>query len=344
MIYIIKSFSFIELIQLSFLFQKIVQEGKELTVFCHDNDFSLVEYIYINIKGLYIKPISELNTIAKDNQTDNGNFFVTMNDTTSDISGKQALFIQHMGIGDMINLEGATNYLSETVDEIYVTCHSMYKHIAKELYSRNNKVRLLLINTPGDICYRGETRPGNEIMWTPTFRMLHQYFQKTHICGIFTPNTTIWQKDSFEKYNLPVHFYIDLGIDPSVRFTHHTIKSNEKSKELYKGLEGIDYTFVHQMASSSKLDLVNWDIQTRFTIDPDENLYKIGDPYYELAQTFVKQGIFSYIDIIQNASELYMIDSCFCCISVFIRPLSATKKHCYIRDTKKELIGWFDQC
>lgn len=330
-------FSFLDLIQLSFLFQKLVTEHGELTIFCYDKDYFLTQSLFVNVNGLTLKPFSQYNEVAKD-----ATVLPIQPYESPCPTGKQALFIQHMGIGDMINLHGAVNYFSESVDEIYVTSHDMYKHIAKELYATNPKVRILMTKVADDVCYSGRTRPGHDIQWTPVFRMLDNYFQIKHISGLYIPNTIIWKND-WVNYPLPKCFYVDLGIDPNVKYTHNTIKSNEKSKALYKHVEGQDYIFVHQISSSTKLDLVNWDIQTRLTIDPDENLYKPGDPFYEVAQKFVKQGIFSYIDTIQHASELYTIDSCYCCLALYIRPLAAKKKGCYIRGNREEMVGWFDQ-
>jgi hypothetical protein len=330
-------FSFLDLIQLSFYFQKLLTEHDELTIFCYDTDYFLTQSLFVNVKGLTLKPYSEFKSVEGTAEK------LNVQPYAQDYpKGKQALFLQHMGIGDMINMQGAVNYCSENIDEIYVTSHDIYKHVAKELYATNPKVRILITKTPDDICYSGRTSPGHEIQWTPKFRILNDYFEIKHISGLFTPNCIIWKND-WVNYPLPKCFYVDLGIDPNIKFTHNTIRSNEKSKALYKHIEGRDYIFVHQISSNTKLDLVKWDIHQRLTIDPDENLYKPGDAFYEVAQHFVKQGIFSYIDTIQHASELYTIDSSYCCLGLYIRPLAATKKACYIRGNREEMVGWFDQ-
>jgi len=97
----------------------------------------------------------------------------------------------------------------------------------------------------------------------------------------------------------------------------------------------------NKTSSTKEINLVKWDIYSILTIDPDRNLYKPGDPFYDLANQFVKQNIFDYYDVIKNASELYTVDSSFSCLGLYCKPLKAIKSGCYVRATLEECKGWF---
>ena len=184
MVFIPTCFTCVELIQLSPLLHTLLTTHKTIIVFCSDDDYFVSQYLFVYTKGIVLKPYSELHKMTSEDE-----FFHINIEDAKKINCTQGLFIGHMGIGDMINLQGAVNYLSLTLDEIFVTCHDSLKHIAVELYESNPKVRLLVTKVAEDICYEGRTLPGNEIQWTPTFRKLIQYFKIQHICGVFLPNS-----------------------------------------------------------------------------------------------------------------------------------------------------------
>jgi hypothetical protein len=140
----------------------------------------------------------------------------------------------------------------------------------------------------------------------------------------------------------PYLFYVDLNIPESVKYTYQKIPQTEASKELYNLVKDIPYIFVHQKCSVSSLPLVRWNIDEIFTIDPDTNLYHPSSPFYPLAQKFVGKNIFDYTLVIQNALQVHMIDSSFSCLGLYCKPMKATVKHCYMRNSFKEIVGWFD--
>lgn len=55
----------------------------------------------------------------------------------------------------------------------------------------------------------------------------------------------------------------------------------------------------------------------------NENVYNENQTYFEIANKFVNIPIQNYIDIIKNACEIFVIDSCFSCI---VHPLSVLNK------------------
>jgi hypothetical protein len=328
-------FDVIDLIQLSPLINKMSQDYKTVTVYCKQSDFFIANAIYFHYPNVILKPESEKF------QSSDTPLLQFNKDHPLLPKAKQAFYLGHKGIGDMINLQGAVNYLSESVDELFVVCHSFYVDVAKDLYRDNPKVRLLQVKLTTEVCRNGQTMPGEIVQWTPTFQKIMTYFESTHICGIYLPTTVIWKKD-WVAHPIPDCFYDDLGLDRKIKTTHNTLQSTSQTRRLYEPLEGKTYIFVHQTSSNTYVSLVKWNIQEVLTIDPDTNLYKPGDPFYELANRFLKQNIFDYYDVIKNASEIYTVDSSYSCLALYCKPLKATKKGCYIRSSRKEIIGWYD--
>jgi hypothetical protein len=328
-------YDIIDLIQISPLLHKMSQDYASITLFCKESDYFLAHAIYFQYPNIILKPESD-----KSNLSDTS-LLKFNKDHPLLPKVKQAFYLGHKGIGDMINLQGAVNYLSESVDELFVVCHSFYLDVSMKLYKDNKKVRLLQVKLTTDVCRNGRTLPSETIQWTPTFQKIMAYFEQIHICGLYLPTCVIWKND-WKTYPIPDCFYVDLGIDPKIKTTHNTLQSTPTSYALFKALEGMTYIFVHQTSSNTHIPLVKWDIQEILTIDPDTNLYKPGDSFYELANRFIKQNIFDYYDVIQNASEIYTVDSSYSCLGLYCKPLKAKKTGCYVRATLEKLEGWYD--
>jgi hypothetical protein len=329
-------FNLLELIILSPCINNLSTQHDSITIFCIEGDFALANAIYFQYPNVRLKPES-----AKSNEIANVSRFKLDIENPDLPKVKQGFYLGHKGIGDMINLQGAVNYLSEPLDELFVVCHSFYVDVAKDLYKENKKIRLIQVNLTTEVCRNGRTLPNESIQWTPTFHKLITYFETVYLCGLYIPTSVIW-RNQWDKYPIPDCFYDDLGIDRKIKNTHNTIKSTARSNTLYEMIKDIPYIFVHQTSSNKQINLVKWDIQSILTIDPDTNLYKQGDPFYELANKFVKHNIFDYYDLMKNASELYTVDSSYSCLGLYCKPLKAKKSGCYVRATLEECKGWFD--
>jgi hypothetical protein len=242
----------------------------------------------------------------------------------------------------MINLNGAINFLSEGVDEIYVICYKSKKDIALQLYDSNLKIRPLIVESEESISPGGQIPPKDLVYVTPLFHFFFTYFKIIHASGLMNPNSIIWKQDWLTIPPPPWLFYEDLNLPHDIKYKYQILPKTKNAVKLQNLLVGHTYIFVHQKCSVSEFNLVDWNIQTILTINPDVNLYKKGDAFYNIAQEFIGQNIFDFIPIIQNAKELHMIDSSFSCLALYCKPLKAEKKHCYRRGSKEELIGWYD--
>jgi hypothetical protein len=134
-----------------------------------------------------------------------------------------------------------------------------------------------------------------------------------------------------------------MGLDPKIRFSHVHIPDSLESNKLYSLVSERPYIFIQQASSGPRMELITWDKNKILTLDPNENVYNKDESFYSLAENFVNKPFFHYVKVIQNASELHLINSSFACLSLYIKPLKASIKKCYDRETQKEDNGFFDK-
>ena len=105
------------------------------------------------------------------------------------------------------------------------------------------------------------------------------------------------------------------------------IKTTESSR-LYKGIQEKQIIFIHTQASNKTIDLSKIvenfiNKENYIIICPNKNVYNNEHINYALADTYVMLKVAHYIDLILNAEELHVIDSCF---SAMIYPLLLSEK------------------
>ncbi len=66
-------------------------------------------------------------------------------------------------------------------------------------------------------------------------------------------------------------------------------------------------------------------------INPNQNHYPVGHPYYSLCESLLNLPIMDYIDIIRNAEEVYVVDSAFFCLAMYLDLSKVKKKAFYAR-------------
>jgi hypothetical protein len=239
---------------------------------------------------------------------------------------KPALFICHLGLGDQIDMIGAVRYLSQFHTEIHLASAKNTFDTLTEFYSDNPKIIVESI----------EEEPFKSIWKDLIF--YNQYIPTNVV--IYRSGGYKYESNSrMFDYDIPKCFYKDLDLDLSIEHLYFRIPENTNSKELYEKVKDIEYIFTQQKSSDNFVSLVSWDINERFTIDPNINLYSEGHKWYELASHFVNKPFPHYTDTIIHASELHVVNSSFRCLSAHL-PLEATIKKCYHRETGEHIPQW----
>jgi hypothetical protein len=241
---------------------------------------------------------------------------------------KPALFICNLGLGDQIDMIGAVRYLSQFHTEIHVACSKNTVDTLSEFYSDNPKIIVESI----------DEEPFKRIWIWKDLTFYNQYIPRN--VDVYRSGGYKYEANTIKfDYEIPKCFYKDLGLDLSIEHSYFHIPENKKSKELYQKVKDIKYIFTQQKSSSHFTPLVTWDINERFTIDPNINLYSEDHHWYELANHFVNKPFPYYTDTIIHASELYIVNSSFRCLAAHL-PLEATVKKCYNRETGEHIPEW----
>lgn len=250
------------------------------------------------------------------------------NDMIEQYKQKSAIIINHLGLGDLINFCGAVNYISENYDNVFIVTYKKNYHATKTLYLPNPKVNIIDIHTDNDLWNNKEDT------WSPMFQTILPYFEKEYRTGIYLNK----KKPCIP---IPLCFYEELDIPISVRKAHFRVPSTKESKELYAPFANKQYIFVQQKSSTKTLNLIHWDKYKILTLDPNINVYKKGDEYYELAESIVNKPFFEYTELIQNAEEIYTIDSAFGMYAYHLPNVKAKVKKMVERDSEEEMVNYF---
>ena len=242
-----------------------------------------------------------------------------------------AYILGHEGLGDSITMIGAINFISKHYKTIYYLCKKNYEYNIKLLFD-NKKVIL--------IPYAHETQK----IWVNECKNIiyNVYSNKEFdffICGrwkkwfksrITNPKILNYKinKNNSVLFNHIKLFYQDINLDLNIYYNYFDIKSSESSILLYNKIKDFKIIFCHTKSSVKTIILPEHItkyicLNDYIIICANENVYNKEHNLFELANKFINIPIRDYIDTIKNAYQIFLIDSCFSCITV---PLSKTNK------------------
>lgn len=215
---------------------------------------------------------------------------------------KKVVFLCHTGLGDHILLNGAVNYLSMFFDVNLVTLKE-YASQLQELYSNNNKVKLVCVDNPAIYL--------NTLVHEECF---------LYVSGGYRDQ--IGQTNSKNSY--PKCFYDELDIPFEYCKKYFDISG------INDILEPPDqpYIFIHEKYSAGHVDIFGNLNTDKLVIDPNKNHYEKGHKFYEIAEKYIKpKSIFKLKNVIENADELHMVESSIMCLTLFLKTKSKITCH-----------------
>ena len=253
------------------------------------------------------EPINESKGKQKDetnNQLKNENIKETL-----------ILYINY-GFGDLINMSGAIRYYSN-------------KYKVTIIVTQNNLDNVkILFDDIKDISYM-------------VFEKQLFYKENIDIFDDINKSYDLVLKTGYhleqKVLNIPYDYYDTLNLDYSIMKEYFRRKSINNDN--FKKIKNIEYIFIHTNASDY---LYNLNLETdKLIICPHKNYYKDTNnlEYYELAELFINLPFFEYTEIIENASELHLIDSSFYCYTLLLNTNASLKK-VYHRFSIKFNEGW----
>jgi len=239
-----------------------------------------------------------------------------------------AYLLSHNGLGDNIIMFGAIYFLLDYYQTINFLCKYMYYDNIKLMFLNNPNVIIIPFNEKNED--EGEGEECTKII-TPQYE-----YSDIFICGghknylytkithpllnyIKTPNLHL-------KYDFISEFYSDINMGIDIFYDKFDIPSTIKSQNLLQSINNYRIIFTHTSASNKTIDLHN--ILDKYITLTDHLIINANLNYYNVltypdkhkdAQQFINIPIAYYIDIIKNANEIYVIDSCFFAIVLPLR-------------------------
>jgi GNAT superfamily N-acetyltransferase len=226
---------------------------------------------------------------------------------------KVGLFVTHLGLGDLINMNGAIRYCATMVDKLFVVSKKRNAINIRDMFADDKRIEIFECNDDD-----------SDVGYIIAAGTIHGHT----ITNRFLSGCWNGQRDYSD---LPNCFYKNMKIPTDIK---NIFFKCDRTGQL--SLPDQPYIFTHNSSSfKTEVNLVsNWCINTTLTLDPNKNYYSSGHKFYTIAESYVNKRIFAYLDLIENAEEVHVTDSSFYCISSFLE-LKAIKKVCYDRTTGK---------
>jgi hypothetical protein len=233
---------------------------------------------------------------------------------------KNAFFLCNMVIGDMIVTTGIVEHLTTIYNTVTVVCRAEHAHFLYKLHEGNAKIRHFI--------YKNEFKTNN--LWTFP-RELTDEINKTmdiYAVGHYSENG--------KMSSFPSSYYDDCNIPIEYMKSKVNIKIPIQMQNIYNELKKYGkYVVLQQNGSTCSLDLINnfkININRCLTIDVNKNLYQKNHKFYEISNKFINlQNPFWYKPLLENAFEIYMIDSCLHALTFLIDISHVSKKICAYR-------------
>jgi len=208
---------------------------------------------------------------------------------------KRAFVYTHLGLGDMYWMNGAVRYLATAYDEVHVVCKKKYESNAAAMYADDPCIKLFLI---------------------------------VYSCGFFA------QKPERAIYELPHSFYDDMGIPREIRTSYFHVPRTEAARVLADAFKARPYVLVHQQSSVQTLPIVEKlraAGETRLIVDLNRNQVDAAtDPRgHALAQLAVNKPLVDYTYLMENAEELWMIESSIYCLASHLDLSRVKRRVCF---------------
>jgi hypothetical protein len=241
---------------------------------------------------------------------------------------KNAYFLSHNGLGDNITNIGAVTFLLTIYDTIYFLCKDIYEENVKVLFA-NKRVVTVPINSLNE--YNDCTRIISAVDTEVNDILISGFCHTSYLTSHITAPALIGykKKDTYPvKYSHITEFYHDIGLDTSIYVDYFDIISNELTLTYYEHIKQYKILFLHTKGSNRNIDLSSIieeykHLDEYILICANMNVYDQTHPKYELAQRYTHIKVAHFIDIIKNADQIHIINSCFSCI---VYPLLLSKR------------------
>jgi ribosomal protein S18 acetylase RimI-like enzyme len=228
---------------------------------------------------------------------------------------KRAFVYSHLGLGDMFWMNGAVRYLATAYDEVLVVCKKRNQKNAAAMYADDPSIKLLLIEDDIDL------HP-----WPQKSQYFSEQGYMVYSCGqhALKPDRAI--------YDLPNCFYDDMMRPRAVRTVYFHVPRTLASKELRDRFGEIKYIVVHEESSVQNLSIAKQLMrkgETRLILDLNKNAYTTSHGWWAAAEKVGGLPLLDYVDLIEGAEEIHMIESSIYCMASHLNLLKVKRRVCY---------------
>ena len=218
-----------------------------------------------------------------------------------------AFVLMHLGLGDHGYMIGMVRYLSTKYDSVIVVCYNKNKKNMELFFKDDRTIELMGVESNEDISpNRGFS--------------MEKFLEITKGMDLYLSGCHSLTKP-YKIYDYPFCFYDDVGIEHSVFWDYGYIPKSDNALQVYYSIPieyRDNYVFVHNSASTGIVytledmeEKLNIKREEMLFINPCYNVYKEGDKFYEIAETFLGHRLPEYIFTIENAKYVSLSDSSF---------------------------------
>ena len=230
---------------------------------------------------------------------------------------KKLLLLYHMGLGDNLTMNGAVRYLSLFYDTIEIVVDPKYINTVKTMYSDDNRIV---------IKSRVDLNLGNDID-----KIHNNNIQLTYENNGYTVLSSGFYHDKFDFSKgmecFYKQFYTDIGLNFTIFDEYAYINRNRVAENItYDEIVTVEkYAFIHDRIDANQYSLEIYDTVTTLPIYRPNNKYNLLD----------------YCKIIENSTEIHVIDSSFSCLAVKLDLSNVKVKIVYSRSGKTNYDDYF---
>lgn len=246
-----------------------------------------------------------------------------------------ACVIGNGGLGDVITYVGMINFLATKYKVVLVACMKVYYEQFKYFFN-NDKIKLYPINM-----YDNTTMAQYDLMMRAN--AIYDIYAFGHYGSNYIDYSKYYKKRLDGTvvnilYNYPISYYEDVNIPIECMSKYFYVSYPQDIFDLYTELleNYPKYVLVHQIGSTQKFDIVSYNkinLNETLTIDINKNLYENGHKYHDIAEKFINfKSVIFYTKLVENASALYLIDSCIHAIALVVDVNKASPRICYQRE------------
>lgn len=241
---------------------------------------------------------------------------------------KKVFFYGHLGLGDMFWMCGAVRYLATCYDETIVVCKRKYSENVKAMYADDPSIKLYLVDD--------EVRQMYPFLQVVKPRIESNGYTVL-ACGGHIRAPIV---------DFPYSFYDNINVPRDYMKKWFFIPTMKEATELYNAVTALTdkYVLVHQQSSTKTIDIWNKvSAKTNIPVlDLNKNYYSADHPFFPIAEIVANKPLLHLKTLIENATELYMIESSIYCMSSLLDLSKVGTKHCFnTYDNSNERIGVF---